>query len=90
MGPVGASVLDVARIGELPDDDVLRLADSRMRPADDRRFSFLLDQQQAGMLTNDQRSELEALVQLYQDGMLRKATGLREAVRRGFRQPEEA
>ncbi len=61
----------------------------QMEPAQDQRLSFLLDKQQAGELTEADRSELLALMQVYQEGLLRKAQALREAVQRGLREPLE-
>ncbi|WP_225894433.1 hypothetical protein [Atlanticothrix silvestris] len=55
-----------------------------MEPEQDSRLSELLDRQQAGTLTNDDRPELQVLMQIYQEGLLRKATALREAVKRGL------
>lgn len=56
-----------------------------MKPKQERRFSLLLERQQAGELSDAERSELLALMQLYQEGLLRKAQALHEAVRRGLR-----
>lgn len=84
--------LDVV-LGESPpvsgmsDDKVLRLADLRLAPAQDRRLSQLLDQQQTGTLTEPERSELLALMQVYEVNLLRQAEALAEAVRRGLREP---
>jgi hypothetical protein len=36
-----------------------------------------------------ERSEMLALMQVYAEGLLRKAQALREAVRRGLREPLE-
>ncbi len=58
-----------------------------MPAAEDERLSDLLDRQQAGSLSVAERSELTALMALYQRLLLRKAQGLREAVRRGLRRP---
>lgn len=52
-----------------------------MEPAQDARLSELLDRQQAGSLSENERSELQTLMQIYQAGLLRKATALSEAVR---------
>jgi uncharacterized protein YnzC (UPF0291/DUF896 family) len=60
-----------------------------MPPADDRRLSELLDRQQASALTADERAELHTLMQTYQEGQLRKAQALREAVGRGLRERPE-
>ena len=46
-------------------------------------------QQQAQKLSVPEQTELLALMQVYQEGLLRKAQALREAVRRGLRPPLE-
>jgi hypothetical protein len=61
-----------------------------MPAAEDDRLSYLLDRQQAGLLTSADRTELAALMQRYQEGLLRKARSLREAVRRGLMPPLES
>jgi hypothetical protein len=58
-----------------------------MTAMDDGRLSDLLDRQQATSLTAAEHSDLTALMALYQRLLVRKAQGLREAVRRGLRQP---
>ncbi len=69
----------------LNDADVLALTMLELPPADNRQLSALLERQQAGTLTEDQRSQLAGLMQAYQVGLLRKAYALQEAVRRGLR-----
>lgn len=71
------------------DDDVLAAADGQMSEADDRSLGELLDRQQAGLLNAPEQAELAALLECYQRGLLRKALALREAVRRGLREPLE-
>jgi hypothetical protein len=56
-----------------------------MEPDQDRKLSVLLQKQQAGELSDRERSELWTLMQIYQERLLRKAQALREAVRRGLR-----
>lgn len=68
------------------DAHVLALADSTMAPDSDARLSELLDLQQAAEITASQHDELTALMQCYQAGLLRKASAMREAVRRGLRE----
>lgn len=82
--------VEIQNIEELSDRAVLDLAESQMAPARSRRFSRLLDRQQAGALTGEERAELNALMQHYQIGLLHKAQGLQEAVRRGLRPPLES
>jgi hypothetical protein len=74
-------------ISLLSDPDVLALTELQMEPAEDNRLSELLDRQQAGILTDIDRSELQLLMQTYQEGLLRKATALSEAVKRQLIQP---
>jgi hypothetical protein len=89
LQPLGTPHASDLPVADLPDVEVLALADSRMDPAQDQRLSDLLEQQQAGRLTEEERHALLTLLQVYQDGLLRKAQALSEAVRRGLRPPLE-
>jgi hypothetical protein len=71
----------------LTDDEVLALADLRLTPKEDARLHELLELNGEGALTAKQRRELDALMRVYDDALLRKSMGLAEAVRRGLRQP---
>ena len=84
LGVQGAVDLPVAG---LSDADVLAAADSAMDPAQEGRFRDLLEKQQAARLTQEDRAALLALMQVYQEGLLRKAQALHEAVQRGLRPP---
>lgn len=53
-----------------------------MEADQDQKLSDLLNRQQAGGLTEIEQLELQALMQVYQIGLLRKATALSEAVKR--------
>lgn len=79
----------VTPVTELTDEEVLSQAEIQMAPGQDQRLSTLLHRQQAGELSDMERSEMLALMQVYLDGLLRKAQALREAVRRGLREPLE-
>ena len=68
------------------DAQVSAAADAHLSESDDVRLSELLDRQQAGLLTPAERAETAGLMEQYQDGLLRKAQ-VREAVRRGLREP---
>lgn len=89
LPPFDTSPGSQAPLSELPDEAVLALADSMMEPTADKRLSTLLDRQQAGRLSEADRSELAQLMQVYQEGLLRKAEGMAEAVHRGLRPPIE-
>ena len=90
LQPLGIEAITGKPIAELSDSEVFAVADSSMESDQDQRLSELLDQQQAGKLANDERPELIALMQVYQEGLLRKAQALNEAVRRGLRKPLES
>ncbi len=77
----------VQPVSELSDTAVLALADSTMEPSDDLRLSELLYRQQAELLSEPEHVELARLMEVYQEGLLLKAEGLAEAVRRGLRLP---
>jgi len=79
----------VPAVTALSDEEVLALTALQLPPAQDRRLSTLLQQQQAQELSAPERAELVALMQFYQEGLLRKAQALRETVRRGLRAPLE-
>jgi predicted DNA-binding protein len=89
LDPLG--LVDVAAPPAAPsirsDEQVLADADAAMPAAEDERLTSLLDRQQAGRLSPEEETQLTALMQIYQQGMLRKARGLAEAVRRGLRPP---
>jgi hypothetical protein len=69
------------------DKAVLAAANAALPDDKDRRLSELLECQQARNLTGTEQSELMTLMQLYQDGLLRKARALCEAVQRGLIRP---
>lgn len=63
------------------------LTELQMESEQDARLSELLDRQQSGTLSEGDRSELQTLMHVYQEGLLRKATALSEAVKRGLIEP---
>ena len=77
-------------LSALSDAEISTLTHLQLEPRDDQRLSVLLDEQQVGELTDQQRAELWTLMQRYQVGLLRKAQALQEAVRRGLQKPLSA
>jgi hypothetical protein len=73
-------------ISELSDDAVLELADAKMSPAQNQRLGDLQAKGKTERLTEAERYELLALLQIYQLGQLRKSEALAEAVHRGLRE----
>jgi len=76
-------------ISSLSDQEVLALSKVQMEPAQGRRFGELLEKQREGELTDDERPELLALMQAYEQLWIRQSEALAEAVRRGLREPLE-
>lgn len=81
------TLAQLRNIEKLPDREVLALTALQMEPEADRRLSELLDQQQAGVLTDLAGAELAALMRAYEMGLLRQSQALAEAVRRGLLPP---
>ncbi|MBD2438462.1 hypothetical protein [Nostoc sp. FACHB-110] len=84
---VSTEINNLDSVSVLSNEQVLALTELHMEPEQDSRLSELLDRQQAGTMTENELSELKALMQIYQEGLLRKATALNEAVKRGLIQP---
>jgi hypothetical protein len=74
-------------IADLSDEQVMMLTELEMKPLQDAKLSELLDKQQSGTLAPEEPQELEYLMQIYREGLLRKATALAEAVKRGLMEP---
>src|SRR3712207_3397890 len=62
---------DSPPVTTLSDEEVLALSVLELPSPQDRRLSTLLERQQAETLTENQRSELAVLMQVYQAGLLR-------------------
>lgn len=91
LSPLGESISVAFKpVEELSDEEVLEVAELRMNEAQGKRLGRLLDRQQAGKLNEGERSELAALAQVYYEGLVRKAQGMAEAVRRGLMEPLES
>jgi pyruvate-formate lyase len=89
LQPLAVSAESVPAITSLSDEEVLDLTELQMAPERDRRLSALLQKQQERALSAAEQTELVMLMQVYQEGVLRKAQALHEAVRRGLRTPLE-
>jgi hypothetical protein len=77
----------ISPVVDLTDEQVMALTQLEMEPLQDAKLSNLLDKQQAGNLESREPEELESLMQIYREGLLRKATALAEAVKRGLMEP---
>ena len=74
------------KFSDMSDEEILAFSQADMSSDENQRLSFLLDRQQAGLLTAPEKAELTGLMALYQEMLLNKAQALREAVRRGLRE----
>ncbi len=82
------AVLEITKasnVETLSDEEVLKLASLQMEPTQGKRFSHLLARQNAGQLNKAEELQLTTLFQVNQEGMLRKAQALAEALKRGLR-----
>ena len=87
LPPISSDIETLEPISEVSDEQVMALTELQMEPDQDKHLSNLLDRQQSGILTEDERQELQDLMQVYQEKLLRKATALSEAVKRGLMEP---
>jgi hypothetical protein len=90
LPPLSDQIDTLPSIEELSDRAILDLANSRLSEAQDLRLSELLGKQREGEMVGDEPQELEALMQIYNEGWLRKTAGLVEAVKRGLMEPMAA
>ena len=74
-------------VADLPDREVLKLAEMKMESAQNKRLRHLQEKGKQSGLTEAERYELLTLLHIYQIGQLRKSEALVEAVRRGLRPP---
>ena len=87
LRPLGTVAAEETPITGWSDAEVLAASEAELSAAEDTRLSELLDRQHAGPLNTGERAELSVLIERYEEGLLRKAQALREAVRRGLREP---
>jgi hypothetical protein len=71
----------------LPDQDVLALAAMTFDGDRQEELSALLARNREGALDGESQRELDERMRVYEHGLRRKAQALREAVRRGLREP---
>jgi hypothetical protein len=74
-------------VSSLTDSEVLALTSTQMADEPGRRLGDLLQRQREKRLAEDERRELLALMQVYDQLWVRQSEALAEAVRRGLRDP---
>lgn len=80
-------VITEVPVAELSDDEVLVLTELQLRPEQQSALSHLSEQNREEQLDDEGSHRLDTLMRLYEQGLLRKAQALREAVQRGLREP---
>ena len=73
-------------IENLSDAQVLALSKLEMDPEQDSRLSQLLEKQRERQLFVNEPQELETLMQIYREALLRKTAALVETVKRGIQE----
>ena len=77
-------------VEQLADSEVLALADLKMSAEQQEILHNLLDKNGEGKLTKAEKKQLDAMMEIYDDALLRKAQALRVAVERGLIPPLSA
>jgi hypothetical protein len=72
-------------IDSLSDEEILRLCDTQMADEDQNELSDLLARNREGQLDTTDHAKLDALMQAYRRGIVRKAQAWKVAVARGLR-----
>ena len=71
----------------MSDEEILAAAALQMPENEQSELSDLLADQRENQLTETGRARLDALMEIYQQGMVRKSHALRLAVERGLMPP---
>ncbi len=74
-------------VKKLSDSEVLALTELQMSPTQQKLMDEFQEKNGEGALTNDERRQFDALMEIYEDALLRKAQALRVAVERGLIAP---
>ncbi len=77
--------VDKIAIGDLSDEQILRLCDLQLSEPEQTQMSLLLEKQRESLLQLGESEQLDGLLQVYRQGMVRKAEALKVAVDRGLR-----
>ena len=87
LPPIREETDSLPSISEMSDSAILELARSSLPKRQDIRLSELLEKQREQELAEGDEQELEVLMQIYNEGWLRKTAAVVEAVQRGLMEP---
>lgn len=79
-----SSEIDVEKFS---DSEVLALTELQMSPAQQKLMDEFQEKNGEGALTNDEKRQFDALMEIYEDALLKKSQALRVAVERGLIAP---
>ncbi len=82
-----SSEIDVEKFS---DSEILALTELQMSPAQQKLMDKFQEKNGEGELTDDEKRQFDALMEIYEDALLRKAQALRVAVERGLIPPLSA
>ena len=71
----------------LSDEEILALTEQQLKPEDQDALNDLVARSREGLLDAVGQDRLDALMEVYEQGLLRKAQAFRVAVQRGLRAP---
>ena len=74
-------------VEKLSDAEVLALTELQMSPSQQTLMDEFQEKNGEGQLTNDEKKQFDALMEIYEDALLRKAQAFRVAVERGLIPP---
>jgi len=74
-------------VASLTDESIRDLCSVQMEEVQGQHLSQLLEKQREGLLSDAERQEMLALMQIYHRLLIRQSEALAEAVRRGLRKP---
>jgi hypothetical protein len=74
-------------VDQLPDSEVLAAAEMQLPKSQQQELSDLLADQRESQLNEAGRTRLDTLMEIYQQGMVRKAQAIKVAVERGLMPP---
>ena len=74
-------------VESLSDSEVIALAELKMAPKQQKILHNLLEKNGEGELTSVEKKQLDAMMEVYEDALLRKAQALRVGVQRGLIPP---
>ncbi|MDQ3062731.1 MAG: hypothetical protein M3R14_07690 [Acidobacteriota bacterium] len=75
------------QIEDLTDEEILALTENKFDDEQQNNFSLLLEHSREGTLNDERKRELDEMMRIYEDGLLRKSKALRVAVERGLIAP---